>query len=1629
MELNYLHTPVKTIVDPPIDTNCQQLPLEKLAWEDFEKLCLAMVEIDHSIDNCEIYGIKGQAQQGIDIYARHSNGLYSSYQCKRYQEFKETDLVDAVNYFKKKKFYKKSERLYLCTTSELNKVQAQDKFEELKTELQKQNIELIKWDKIQLSRILKKHAQIVYDFFGSEWVKKFNGENALKNLSTSKKLDATNVIKYRKELYEFYSTIFNIQDPGIPVKEIDTTYPIQERFIVPDIISDLKDLEFGNDRVISTGATVTKIDLQQEQLFYEDNWYEEEEDHIRRKQKNYLIDSESTNLGIRINIDEALIHSNKNIIIGDPGMGKSTLLRYIVLDILCPSPTLVNISQKYGKLLPIWLPFAFITKYLSQNDSLSISQILKLWFNSVGKENLYEFAEAALKDERLLLVIDGIDEWNNIGSAQQALNRIETIRKLYDCQVIYSSRPYGFRLLKDFFTNPTVLNLAGFSNTQQQEFVEKWYKKWCAQQPKTLAIDKTFVQRQSSAFISELQKTGDLKKLAETPLLISILIVQKLRDAVLPKNKLEALSEITHYLINKHPIKRSTDAGIVEDNSSDIDFFEIFCELAINIQRESNDGVILKEDACKTIANFLVEYANYDLVTAKAKSRKLIEVGANNFGIIVEKSNEEISFGHKQFQEYLAAKHLLDSDEEQASEFIEKYAIDPSFHQTIVNFFGLIPLKQTKRYNKYFKKLKNTKHKDYQANYLKLLSYEIVLSLENAPSEIQNNLLEEIFREFEFETDELYKEALLKRILEGLKNPRLNDRIVDFILRYFPLQILYRDPRIQSFQKIGTLSKIQIDFVKKALINGTIEAKYDASMVLNKHLKNVEVFEFIKNTIQNCFSPDIIAYAVNAAITDNQDNKELDNLVLQVDNKFTIVSFFHHKYKIFKNLHHQEDLQSLVRVVNQLPYQLREEAIEVLIRGYGTVDKLKEIALNSTKKNNKTGNGTLVLDPKIAWKVLLHCYNEDKAVIERLQEEFEYEKYPLSSIDPLHMLEDIPHYFKENEIIKSAVSKWLLSRAARRNSYDKKFAMASIFIGSDEIKDLLLANLEQSNFSYWTVTALIKGWPGNQEIKEKLKHYFRTGDHEKISSSTGYIPEVFDINEKNEAIQMLEKILFDENITFRERAITALIQLDSEYFESKLLPRIINEIDKFEKGPFDQYYTVLGKIAESFHTNPEVKSLLLNSFRNDIYLSRIIAAYYPTCLDENFQDLNKSLHLNKRLRLMIMEHFYELERLPKKIEEAFLGFELEEDNDIKSDMAICVFQHIKSTSDEKVIAISHPLVFSEGYNYDNKKNIAFNGYLLSQKLDEYFKLENKGNTAHPFIIFDEYDFQKNNRGLIHRSIIENFDYLIAHVGRDFKMLSREKMATDSIEFLWSFYAERSVKSSPTFPYILEYINRNSNSLTDSRLISFLNRTLPNSPLLKQILLQIIDNPEAKNKALAGTFLGTQFKDDIEVFENVRNVTGIQDVGRILALCRGWKSEPVLKEIFDNIELDSTYSNDYVYFSLMFIFKDLDYLEKFIDFIFNDIDETTHAHKFFFVPMVERMKTDDDFVKLLKKILRTTNDIHRKISCFNLLSLIDKIDSEVTNWKEAVTDFKNDYGYDIVSNKTVRLRDILHDYYF
>src|SRR5215213_10311632 len=193
---SWLATPPATPIVPPVLTSIQELPFEKLSWENFEKLCLRLAKLESNVEHCQLYGERGQKQEGIDIYARRKAvEKYVVYQCKRVKNFGPTKIKKAVTEFLKGSWVDKTEILILCTQERLSSTDRSDMLEVQATRLRVKSVTLLPWDSYSLSEKLKGQPKIVDDFFGREWVKAFCGEEEARKLGG--RLDVGQVTEFR----------------------------------------------------------------------------------------------------------------------------------------------------------------------------------------------------------------------------------------------------------------------------------------------------------------------------------------------------------------------------------------------------------------------------------------------------------------------------------------------------------------------------------------------------------------------------------------------------------------------------------------------------------------------------------------------------------------------------------------------------------------------------------------------------------------------------------------------------------------------------------------------------------------------------------------------------------------------------------------------------------------------------------------------------------------------------------------------------------------------------------------------------------------------------------------------------------------------------------------------------------------------------------------------------------------------------------------------------------------------------------------------------------------------------------------------------------------------------------------
>ena len=537
---SWLETPPLSPITPPIETRHQELPFELLEWEDFEKLCLRLARLEADVEDCREYGVRGQEQGGIDLYARRRFAeKYTVYQCKREHDFGPAKIKEAVTKFLEGEWASTSDTFVLCTTESLRSTPRTDEVERQRSMLRDRGIALETWDSSELSPKLKGLPNLVDDFFSREWVRVFCGPDAANSLGN--RLDAASMVEFRKRLFAFYGNVFNTHDPGLPSTALGelSVLDLEQRYVIPDIYDRRPiSISFQQSTQHETHAGVEGDD--------ERSIPDAAAATPSSRRPMQRISHHAATFRPRQGVESWLAAAGRSIVLGGPGSGKSSLLRFLAIDLLRESPRLTTLAPQWGGLLPVWIPFALWTKMIAHQPpaECSLSDLLRAWFKSLNEEHLWPLIQQALEDKRLLLLVDGLDEWTNEEAARVALERLQVFIAQRHVPAVVTSRPHGFDRLGMQAAGWQIGELSDFSPTQQRQLAHVWFlHKNTATSPGSSELPdlERRAETETAEFLTELSRSPDLQELAKVPLLLCLLISHRFLNARLPQGRFRSL--------------------------------------------------------------------------------------------------------------------------------------------------------------------------------------------------------------------------------------------------------------------------------------------------------------------------------------------------------------------------------------------------------------------------------------------------------------------------------------------------------------------------------------------------------------------------------------------------------------------------------------------------------------------------------------------------------------------------------------------------------------------------------------------------------------------------------------------------------------------------------------------------------------------------------------------------------------------------------------------------------------------------------------------------------------------------------------------------------------------------------
>ena len=684
---SWLHLPPRaSSVEPPVETREQLLPVDQLSWEDFERLCLRLLEQDAEVVHTQVagrvgeeteslvrlYGVSGQAQLGIDVYARvpvrlgetPPVRLYVCLQARRIKEVTKADLSSSVGDFLRGKWSLVSRKFIYATSGSTRSTTLADESERLASRLATESVEFEVWDREKISARLKTCPELVDDFFGRAWVKRFCGVRAAEGLGT--RLDVNQVNSLRMELAGVYKVTFGIADSG----QVGFGFTgagaigLRDRFVTPDLSVITAQaaaraqpldatVERGTDDY--TKELLSEVAVQKVLSTDDDAWF-------RRAAGPRQHRAERPHVSERIPADQWISRESRQVIVGEPGAGKSTLLRFLVLDLLSEEPEWPSVAERWGNHLPVWLPFHFFTQRLEGRTGIraSVGEALKAWLEQHDSGEVWPLVEAALNDKRLLLVVDGLDEWVSDEAGRYGAAALWTFADRRDAPLIVSTRPYGLARLS-LGTGWSHARIASLTPKQQRQLVSRYFR------PTVDAEDGPssahVIERSVDNFMSQVHEAPDLRAIAGIPLFLVLLVGLHLSsDARLPAGRFEVYDRAVRLLVAEHPAQRRTAAAVTAPRQglTDDQLRTVLARVAF-VSQIRGDFAAISE---KTLRNDFVDALRDREGLAMNRERaattadQLLTIAEGELGLLVRKGPTELGFLHRMLQEQLAAEHI-----------------------------------------------------------------------------------------------------------------------------------------------------------------------------------------------------------------------------------------------------------------------------------------------------------------------------------------------------------------------------------------------------------------------------------------------------------------------------------------------------------------------------------------------------------------------------------------------------------------------------------------------------------------------------------------------------------------------------------------------------------------------------------------------------------------------------------------------------------------------------------------------------------------------------------------------------------------------------------------------------------
>jgi len=352
-------------------------------------------------------------------------------------------------------------------------------------------------------------------------------------------------------------------------------------------------------------------------------------------------------------------HYLRLFILGKPGAGKTTFVRYLALQAvqgrLNKVPILINLKR--------W-----------STDGIPLMAYLAREFAVCGFPQAEPFITALLQAGQALVMFDGLDEVNQEGGVRQKITQKidDFCRRYHKNQVLITCRiaatDHAFQQFQD-------VELADFNEGQIKRFVRKWFAK---QPTKRQAFETQFFAPENKP----------VRELGNIPIFLTLFCLAFDDTMSFPRRRAELYEDALDALLRKWDSSRSIQRDEIYQGLSLRLKQRLFAYIAAHTFEKG--ALFFKESRLARLIEQFIERLPEADKQPEPDGRMILKAIEAQHSIFVERTKGVYSFSHLTFQEYFTAKYIADNERRGTVERLIPNVTDPRWREIFLLTVSLL---------------------------------------------------------------------------------------------------------------------------------------------------------------------------------------------------------------------------------------------------------------------------------------------------------------------------------------------------------------------------------------------------------------------------------------------------------------------------------------------------------------------------------------------------------------------------------------------------------------------------------------------------------------------------------------------------------------------------------------------------------------------------------------------------------------------------------------------------------------------------------------------------------------------------------------------------------------------------